>query len=239
MPITKRLLNRAYALAATGHTRDVGLVLEVIVRQEPNHVEAWEFYLQASTGNRARLQSLGDRIAASNDMLPQIKQEVLEYYKYLLRRVEARERAHAQRRSFMLRLSMGFMLAMLVLLLRDTIPMTFSVSLAVAAAAAWFLADWLRKNGQNLIHSRRAMMRSYAHEAGLVTIQPTAPQVSAEAGGSARTGVRKRRSPAAGRPRSRVSLAAENKVNLSAAGSSRKSAGTKRPARARSRVRIK
>ena len=239
MAITKRLLNRAYALAATGHTGDVGLVLEVIVRQDPNHVEAWEFYLQASTGNRARLQSLGERIAASNDMLPQIKQEVLEYYKYLLRRVDARERAHAQRRLFMLRLSMGFMLALLVLLLRDTIPMTFSVSLAVAAAAAWFLADWLRKNGQTFIHSRRAMVRSYAHEAGLVTIQPATPQVAVEAGGSAGAAARKRRSSTAGRSRSRVSLAAGSKVNLSAAGPSRKSAGTRRPARARSRVKVK
>lgn len=141
------------------------------MRQEPNHVEAWEFYLQASTGDRRQLEALGDRIAISQAMLPEVRREVLDYYNYLLRRLKARERASLQRRVFMLRVALGAVLGLAIFLLRNRIPMTIPVSLLIGVAAALLLADWIRKNGQAFMPARRPVIRSYAHESTLIKIE--------------------------------------------------------------------
>jgi hypothetical protein len=230
MPISKRLLSRAYALASAGNIKDVNLVLDVVVRQEPNNVEAWEFYLQIATANRKRLEALAERIAASNDMLPQVKQEVLDYYNYLLRRLDGRERALARRRSFALWISLGIAIGVLIIRLRDRIPVSSSVSLLLAAAAAMFLADWIRKNSKNLLHTRRPLVRSYAQEASLVAIDekpldleivPARPHLSS---------TRRKRASSGSRPRTKIDRPVKTrpKVNLAAPGESKPARGRRR-----------
>jgi hypothetical protein len=158
-------------LASAGNIRDACRVLDVIVRQEPNHVEAWEFYMQASTSDRTSLENLGSRVAVSHSMLPDVKREVLDYHRYLLRRLDGRERSRIQRRVFILRIALGALLGVGIFLLRDTIPMTIPVSLLIGLAAALLLADWIRKNNPIGIPARRGMIRSFAHESKLVKIE--------------------------------------------------------------------
>jgi len=240
MPITKRLLSRAYTLASAGNIKDVYLVLDVVVRQEPNHVEAWEFYLQVATANRRRLEALAERIAASNDMLPQVKQEVLDYYNYLLRRLDRRERALARRRSFALWISLGVALAVLIIRLRDRIPVSSSLSILLGAAAAMFLADWIRKNSRTLIHTRRSLVRSYAQEASLVAIEEKPLNLAENSQPPYKTAIRRKRAPSGGRPRTKIESPVKTKISLKPQDGSRP---TRQRRRARttqnSRVKIK
>ncbi len=242
MAITKRLLSRAYALASAGNIKDVYLVLDVVVCQEPNHVEAWEFYLQVATANRSRLEALGARISASNAMLPHIKQEVLDYYNYLLRRLDGRERALARRRSFVLWISLGIALAVLIIRLRDRIPVTSSLGILLGAAAAMFLADWIRKNSKTLIHTRRSLVRSYAQEASLVEIEEKPLDLPEYARRPGKATVRRRRPASAPNPRTRLDRPVKTraKISLKAPSESQPAHGRRRPRSTRkSRVKIK
>jgi hypothetical protein len=86
MPIQNHLLQRAYALAEKKKFKDVSILLNAVIRENPNNIEAWEFNLNIFSRDRNKLEELGGRINNSELIDPQIKEEVLVYYKYLLNR---------------------------------------------------------------------------------------------------------------------------------------------------------
>jgi hypothetical protein len=90
MPVTNRLLERAYALLDEQKYEDAALVLEAVVREEPQNVEAWLLYLQIST-SEGELTWLGERISASPVLNSTDKENILSYQQYLLEQMEKME----------------------------------------------------------------------------------------------------------------------------------------------------
>jgi hypothetical protein len=84
-----RLLQRAYALVDKNRIEDAALVLDAVVEEEPQNVEAWELYLQISS-TRSELEWLGKRIQSQKDLRPEDKKTILGYQRYLIGQLQSK-----------------------------------------------------------------------------------------------------------------------------------------------------
>ena len=82
----RRLLDRAYRLADQNNIEEAKHVLNAIVFNYPNNVEAWEFYLQLCTDKR-ELDWMVARVSESKRISSNTKTEVVNYYQFLCRSV--------------------------------------------------------------------------------------------------------------------------------------------------------
>jgi len=78
----RRLLDRAYQMADQDQIEDAKNVLNAIVFNYPNNVEAWEFYLQLCTDKR-ELDWMVARVSESKRISSNTKTEIMNYYQFL------------------------------------------------------------------------------------------------------------------------------------------------------------
>jgi hypothetical protein len=84
-----RLLQRAYALVDKNRIEDAALVLDAVVEEEPQNIEAWELYLQISA-TRSELEWLGKRIQSNKELRPEDKKNILGYQRYLIGQLQSK-----------------------------------------------------------------------------------------------------------------------------------------------------
>jgi len=82
----KQLLNRAYQLADQNNIEDAKHVLNAIVFNYPNNIEAWEFYLQLCT-DKKELDWMVARVSESKRITSNTKMEIMNYYQFLRKSV--------------------------------------------------------------------------------------------------------------------------------------------------------
>ena len=95
MPISSKLLERAYQLSETGEIEDVARILDTILQADPGNVEAWEFYLQICNCSED-LDNLADRVLGTGDLSEDEKADILDYYNYRVDRLEEHSPRHAR-----------------------------------------------------------------------------------------------------------------------------------------------
>jgi hypothetical protein len=91
MPITSHLLERAYQLINANQIQNAELVLDAVVRVDPQNIEAWVAYMQIHQ-DHSDLEWLKDRIMRTRELSVEDKTELLRYHDALvqqLTRVEA------------------------------------------------------------------------------------------------------------------------------------------------------
>jgi hypothetical protein len=81
MPISSKLLKRAYQLAESGDFENVARLLEMVLQKDPKNIEAWEYYLQICTCAED-LDWLADRVQANQVLSEDQKVDILQYYNY-------------------------------------------------------------------------------------------------------------------------------------------------------------
>jgi hypothetical protein len=89
MPISSKLLERAYSLAENGDLENVAKILETVLEKDPAHIEAWEYYLQICT-RREDLDWLADRVQETGQLTEDEKGDILDYYNFLIDKLEER-----------------------------------------------------------------------------------------------------------------------------------------------------
>ena len=82
MPIPTHLLERAYQLIDANQFQNAELVLDAVVRVDPQNVEAWKTYLMIHQSQND-LNWLKDRILKTRELGKQDKFRLIEYYQYL------------------------------------------------------------------------------------------------------------------------------------------------------------
>jgi hypothetical protein len=88
MPKSSRLLRRAYDLVHDNRIDDAALVLDAVVQEDPQNVEAWELYLQISQ-TVDELEWLGHRIRTTKQLSAVDREAIMSYQEYLLRGLDA------------------------------------------------------------------------------------------------------------------------------------------------------
>jgi hypothetical protein len=81
MPISSKLLERAYQLSESGDVEDVFKILDTVLQTDPGNVEAWEFYLQICNCIDD-LDWLADRVLGTEGLSEDEKGDILDYYNY-------------------------------------------------------------------------------------------------------------------------------------------------------------
>jgi hypothetical protein len=172
MPIQNHLLQRAYALAEKKKFKDVSILLNAVIQENPNNIEAWEFNLNIFSRDRNKLEELGGRINNSELIDPQIKEEVLVYYKYLLNRSIIREDTLKMRRQNLSRIGIGictiFAFTTPLWVPREIMEIILRfVGILIIAVAGyfgtnWLLKKWFLKKNDNWEPSPKTLIRSYA-----------------------------------------------------------------------------
>jgi hypothetical protein len=180
MPIQNRLLLRAYALAEK-KCMDVPILLNAVIQENPNNIEAWEFYLNIFSRDRHKLEELEGRIRGSDLICPKVKEEVLVYYNYLLNRFTTRENALKVRRRNLSRIGIGICIVfafltpfwlpreIMEIILRFVGILLFAV--VVYFAVNWVLKYWDNRNSDGL-PSPQTTIRSYALHTQLSFFDP-------------------------------------------------------------------
>jgi hypothetical protein len=79
MPIPSHLLERAYQLIDANQFDNAKLVLDAVVRVDPQNVEAWRIYLRIHQ-NRSDLDWLKERILKTQELSESDKSWLLDYY---------------------------------------------------------------------------------------------------------------------------------------------------------------
>jgi hypothetical protein len=87
MPISSKLLCRAYQFAETGDQENVVRLLDSILLVDPRNIEAWEFYLQTCTCIE-QLDQVADRVQQTKILSEDEKGDILDYYLYRLDKFE-------------------------------------------------------------------------------------------------------------------------------------------------------
>jgi hypothetical protein len=82
MPIPTHLLERAYQLIQANQFQNAELVLDAVVRVDPQNMEAWKIYLMICQ-NQNDLNWLKDRILKARGLSRQDKVRLIEYHQYL------------------------------------------------------------------------------------------------------------------------------------------------------------
>ncbi len=182
MPIHNRLLKRSYALAEKRKFEDIPILLDAVVQDNPNNIEAWEFYLNIFSRDRKKLEELGERIRSSELIHPQVKDEILIYFEYLLNRSINRETALKMRRQNLSTIGIG-----ICIIFAFTTPfwvpreimeivLRFAGILFIAVAGYfgvnWLLKNWFHKRNDAWNPSQGTILRSYALDTQLSLIDP-------------------------------------------------------------------
>jgi hypothetical protein len=118
MPAGLELLRRAYALAEAGKLDAAAKLLEKIVHDHPELIEAWEFYLQICTSTQ-QLHRIACQVSLSKQIDSNYKQEILAYYRFLIRERRNKSLALVRNKSIHL------------------IPYFIPIGLAVLLSALW------------------------------------------------------------------------------------------------------
>ena len=87
MPISSKLLWRAYQFAETGDQEIVTRLLDAILQSDSKNIEAWEFYLQSCTCIE-ELDQVADRVQQTKNLSEDEKGDILDYYLYRLDKFE-------------------------------------------------------------------------------------------------------------------------------------------------------
>lgn len=83
MPISSHLLERAYRLIDAKQMQNAELVLDAVVRVDPQNVEAWVAYMEIHRDYQ-NLEWLKERILRTREINPQDKSELLLYHAVLI-----------------------------------------------------------------------------------------------------------------------------------------------------------
>jgi len=83
MAISSHLLERAYQLINANQMQNAELVLDAVVRVDPQNIEAWIAYLEIHQ-DRSDLEWLKDRILRTREICDQDKSELLQYHAVLI-----------------------------------------------------------------------------------------------------------------------------------------------------------
>ena len=82
MPVSSHLLERAYQLIHANQLQNAELVLDAVVRVDPQNVEAWMIYLRICQSQND-LDWLKDRVLKTKELSEDNKTELINYYTYL------------------------------------------------------------------------------------------------------------------------------------------------------------
>jgi len=142
----RRLLDRAYQLADQNRIEDAKHVLNAIVFNHPNNIEAWEFYLQLCT-NKKELDWMVARVSESKRINSNTKKEVMNYYKFLRKSVhpdpfDVRDFFNSLWKKIQPRLHLLLPLLILVVLLRGLNIIRSLFSIVVAIELIIFILAW-------------------------------------------------------------------------------------------------
>jgi hypothetical protein len=160
---------------------DVPILLNAVIQENPNNIEAWEFYLNIFSRDRHKLEELEGRIRGSDLICPKVKEEVLVYYNYLLNRFTTRENALKVRRRNLSRIGIGICIVfafltpfwlpreIMEIILRFVGILLFAV--VVYFAVNWVLKYWDNRNSDGL-PSPQTTIRSYALHTQLSFFDP-------------------------------------------------------------------
>ena len=86
MPISSHLLERARQLIDANQIQNAELVLDAVVRVDPQNVDAWKIYLQIHQ-DRSDLEWLKERILKTRELNEQDKVDILDYQYCLLQQL--------------------------------------------------------------------------------------------------------------------------------------------------------
>ena len=91
-PNSQKLLERAYELMEAQQTLNAELVLDMLVRSNPQNVEAWEAYMQLHR-DRSDLEWLRERVLHTPELSDADKKDIIAYQEYLVRKIDEEEQA--------------------------------------------------------------------------------------------------------------------------------------------------
>ncbi|MCC7119742.1 MAG: hypothetical protein IT310_14550 [Anaerolineales bacterium] len=90
MPISSHLLERAYQLINANQMQSAELVLDAVVRVDPQNIEAWIAYMEIHR-NCSDLEWLKGRLLRTREISEQDKFELLQYHAVLVEHLRALE----------------------------------------------------------------------------------------------------------------------------------------------------
>jgi hypothetical protein len=99
MPASAHLLERAYQLINANQLENAELVLDAVVRVDPQNVKAWRTYLMIHQSQND-LDWLRDRILKASELNESDKNRLVDYYVHLTNRLNGTEEATFQGESF-------------------------------------------------------------------------------------------------------------------------------------------
>ena len=86
MPVPIHLLERAYQLINANQIQNAELVLDAVVRVDPQNVEAWKTYLMIHQSQND-LDWLKERILKTKELSEVDKTKLINYYLYLTKQL--------------------------------------------------------------------------------------------------------------------------------------------------------
>lgn len=86
MPISSKLLSRAYTLFEAGDRESAARILESVLESDPANIEAWEFFLQICDCVED-LEWIADRVQQNDTLNETEKLDILDYYNYRVDRL--------------------------------------------------------------------------------------------------------------------------------------------------------
>ncbi|MBI5353876.1 MAG: hypothetical protein HZB50_14630 [Chloroflexi bacterium] len=95
MPISAHVLERAYQMIHAGQYQNAELVLDAVVRVDPQNVMAWKAYLQVYQ-NRCDLEWLMERIIKVKELSDKDKSDILLYHARLLQGLSQRSQNNGE-----------------------------------------------------------------------------------------------------------------------------------------------
>ncbi len=95
MAISSHLLERAYQLINANQMQNAELVLDAVVRVDPQNIEAWIAYMEIHR-DRNDLEWLKDRILRTREISDQDKSELLQYHAVLIEHLKMIENGTAK-----------------------------------------------------------------------------------------------------------------------------------------------
>jgi hypothetical protein len=99
MPVPIHLLERAYQLINANQFQNAELVLDAVVRVDPQNVEAWKTYLMIHQSQND-LDWLKERILRTKELSEANKTELVNYYRYLTLQLNGAEEVSSRTNSF-------------------------------------------------------------------------------------------------------------------------------------------
>lgn len=92
MPVPTHLLERAYQLINANQLQNAGLVLDAVVRVDPQNVGAWKTYLQIHQ-NQNDLDWLKERLLKTKELSEADKAELINYHLHLTQQLNGSKEA--------------------------------------------------------------------------------------------------------------------------------------------------